>query len=141
MASLRNILGPNKCTGNTVADITDGGTSTKHSAYIRTGTYTGDGTISQAITGVGFQPKYVKIWERQTVSGTDIRTYETTAEIMDDNANGGASVGYSTVTNFAAAFYSDRIISLDADGFTVDDVGADDHPNKNGQVYNYLALG
>ena len=28
---------------------------------IKTGTYTGDGSIGQAITGVGFQPKAVEI--------------------------------------------------------------------------------
>jgi len=137
----KNILSANKCTGNTVADITDGGTSTKHSAYIRTGTYTGDGTISQAITGIGFQPKYVKIWPRQTVDTTELITYETTAEIMDDNASGGAIAAFTAAANYSDAFYANRIISLDADGFTVDDAAGDYDPNKNGQVYNYLALG
>jgi hypothetical protein len=137
----KNILSANKCTGNTVADITDGGTSTKHSAYIRTGTYTGDGTISQAITGVGFQPKYVKIWPRQTVDDTDVIPVETTDTIVDDNASGGAIGAYSDGVNYSDAFFINTIISLDADGFTVDDGGGDYDPNKNERVYNYLALG
>ena len=133
----KNTLGVNKCTGNTVADITDSGTSTKHSAYIRTGTYTGDGAVSKAITGVGFQPKYVRIWTRQTVNNADVVIVETTDTIGDDHANGGAIVLLGGTVDFV----TDRIISLDADGFTVGDAGADLHPNKNGQVYNYLCFG
>jgi hypothetical protein len=35
-----------------------------------------------------------------------------------------------------------RIAVLDGtDKFTVDDDGADSHPNKNAQVYDYLAIG
>jgi len=135
----KNILGANKCTGNAVEDITDSGTSTKHSAYIRTGTYTGDGAVSQAITGVGFQPKYVRIWSRETVSTTLVRSYETTDTIVDDNASGASIYNGSSATDQNLSINS--IISLDADGFTVDDAGADLHPNKNGQIYNYMCLG
>lgn len=106
---------------------------------MKTGTYTGDGTTSQSITGIGFQPKYVRIWNRLTVDGegtTDMPT-ETTDTIMDDNVDGGA-IEYA---GDKMKFQTNKIISLDADGFTVHDAGEDDHPNKNGQVYNYLAFG
>ena len=106
---------------------------------IKTGTYTGDGAVSQAITGVGFRPKYVRIWQRQTIAGTLIITYETTDTIIDDHANGGSVYNGASGANQQLA--QNAIISLDADGFTVDDAGLDYDPNKNGQVYNYMAMG
>lgn len=113
-------------------DLSAGGAATS----IKTGSYTGDGTTSQGITGVGFSPKYLKTFIRIVNAGDAQRTYETTPDIMDDNAAGFvALIGSSHVGK------TDRIISLDADGFTVDDDGADGHPNKNSQVYNYLAIG
>lgn len=114
-------------------------TSSKFSR-LKTGTYTGDGEASQGITGVGFQPKYVKIWRRHTAGGEATDAYESTDTIVDDHANGmaivhrnGASPPHSSLT--------DAIISLDADGFTVDDQGIDAHPNKSAAVYNYMATG
>lgn len=62
--------------------------------------------------------------------------YETTAEILDDDANGMSMEITSQVTS-----RSNRIISLDADGFTVDDAGVDAHPNQNTVQYNFLCLG
>ncbi|KKM82267.1 hypothetical protein LCGC14_1321350 [marine sediment metagenome] len=105
-------------------------------ARIKTGTYTGDGTTAQAITGVGFSPKYVRTWERITTEGV-IDVFETTPDIIDDNA-AGVSIWFSTI---GVQVYFRAIISLDADGFTVDDKGANFHPNSDGQVYNYLAIG
>jgi len=105
-------------------------------AHIATGTYTGDGTTSQAITGLGFQPKFVWIVQRQTLDGTAINISPfTTDVIVDDNAAGGAI----DVKN--SQFETNQIISLDADGFTVDDDSTDADPNTNTQVYNYLAIG
>jgi len=104
---------------------------------IKTGTYTGDGETSQGITGIGFQPKYVEIAPRETSTGTAVRTYWTTDTIVDDIA-AGAAVRQDENTS---AIEDDRIISLDADGFTVDDNSADIDPNKNTKVYNYVALG
>lgn len=101
----------------------------------KTGTYTGDGTTSQGITGVLFAPKYVRIWNRETVDGTAIEAFETSADMVDDIAAGAAY----DVKN--AVIKDNAIISLDADGFTVDDDGLDSHPNKSGQVYNYIAHG
>lgn len=108
-------------------------------AQIATGSYTGDGETSQGITGVGFQPKYVKIWVRYTVAGTQADLWETTDTIMDDNASGGAFEFDVTAERWE--FEPDKIIALGSDGFTVDDAGADDHPNTNSTVYNYMAIG
>lgn len=109
--------------------------------HIATGTYTGDGATSQGITGLGFQPKFVLITERKTTDNSSLRFEAdlfTTDVIVDDNAAGGA---ITNTSDLHARFMTDAIISLDADGFSVDDDGADNDPNTNAIVYNFLALG
>lgn len=113
------------------------------SANVYTSTYTGDGATSQAITGVGFAPKYVAIIKRRTTGAfdTDGRAYVLTTDTMvDDNASGMALVPFDGAAT-AIEWVTDAIISLDSDGFTVDDNGADEHPNKSSQVYNFIAIG
>ena len=135
--SNNNILNGNKSTGNTGVNVDDSGTGTLHGAYIKTGTYTGDGAVSQAITGVGFRPKYVKIVPHfavdTTYSGTGpwsvLKT--DTMDTQFSEANWGVGAGIR----------DNMIISLDADGFTVDDDGSDNDPNKNGRVYDYIVMG
>lgn len=110
-------------------------------ARIATGSYTGDGATSLAITGVGFSPKFVLITQRLT-SATSLGVAGigfTSTAIIDDHANGMWVVfeGGGGVP----ATQTDGIISLDADGFTVDDAGADADPNSNTIVYNYVAIG
>jgi hypothetical protein len=105
------------------------------SASIDTGTYTGDGTESQAITGIGFQPKYVRIWKRTTSRNTFMVPFETTDTMVDDNV-----AGMACELNVMKS-ETNAIISLDSDGFTVDDGGSDGDPNANGGVYNYIAIG
>ena len=102
--------------------------------HMKTGSYVGDGTNSQAITGVGFQPKYLKIWQHVTSEG-NYRVFEKMDQSWGDYAMFyyRPAVGQST--------YDNNINSLDADGFTVDDDGTDSHPNMNGVTYDYLALG
>jgi len=104
------------------------------------GTYTGDGATSQAITGLNFAPAYVKIWE-PGVTTAAVETFETTAEIVDDDATGLAFVQNFTATGLQARLKDDAIVSFDAEGFTVDDNGADEHPNKNSIVYAYYVIG
>ena len=106
-------------------------------AGTKSGSFTGDGTTSMPITGVGFKPKYLKIWTRVTVDGTNITAFETTDVILDDNAAGGA---YKILGAGVHSFETNHIKSLDVDGFTVSDNGADNHPNKLNQVYNYFAI-
>lgn len=101
---------------------------------IKTGTYTGDGSTSQGITGIGFRPKYIKIWKRPTVDGSNKRH----GERVD-----GFTGGFAFLHIDAGGHEENEhlIISLDADGFTVDDNNGDQFPNKNGETYEYLALG
>ncbi len=102
---------------------------------IKTGTFTGDGATSQAITGVGFQVKYVKIWMRAAAEAN-----HTIFERVDQSW-GNYAVEHGVTATSEHYAWQDSIISLDADGFTVDDRGSDKHPNKGSQTYDYLALG
>lgn len=101
----------------------------------KTGSYTGDGSVSLAITGVGFTPAYVRIWEKATVDGTAVSAWETTTEMIDDLALHGATLEEG---GGGINLFDNRIISLDTDGFKVDDDSADGGPNTSGKVYNYL---
>jgi hypothetical protein len=106
-------------------------------ARIATGTYTGDGTTSHSITGLGFQPKYVRIWESKTSDNTQLNLGEVTPEINSDVTDAiiqNNSSGESYIRG-------GRFISMDDDGFTVSDEGGDQHPNANGQDYNFMAIG
>lgn len=104
------------------------------------GTYTGDGATSKAITGLGFAPRYVKIVERKTTA-TAVSEWETWTEVIDDHANGMSIKHIGTTGTDYHATVTDAIIALGADGFTVDDAGTDSGPNANGIVYNYIAMG
>lgn len=104
-------------------------------ARIKTGSYTGNGATSYSITGIGFTPKFVKIWLADT-SGGDTYVFEKSDQ---------HSTTFDTVWSCSATdevqTADNQIISIDADGFTVDDAGADAHPNKNAQGYIYLVIG
>ncbi len=104
---------------------------------LKTGIYTGNDTISQPIIGVGFTPKYLRIWRQETLNGVNAIVFETTTTIIDDNINGMA---INNIENKPESV-SDAIISLDSDGFTVDDGGTNNHPNASGTIYNYMAIG
>lgn len=127
----------------TLTDASDADALHTHpiNARIATGTYTGDGALSQAITGIGFQVVEIFISERLTVAGaygTNAMGYTNTV-IVDDNAAGGAIMWRNEVDGFD--FRTDSIIALGADGFTVDDENADSHPNTLNSVYNFVARG
>lgn len=95
---------------------------------LKTGTYTGDGTEGQGITGVGFQPKFVIIFQ-DPASGAGGRVMAK----MDQ------SWGTDAIGVHSGTIYANHLLSLDADGFTVDDAAADEFPNQNGINYDYIA--
>jgi len=100
---------------------------------IKTGTYTGDGTEGQTITGVGFRPKYVEIVCSPS-DGTETGfTYTKLDQGWGDFCHIHIANNHSDVAN--------AINSLDADGFTVDDAGSDADPNTNSAIYDYIAFG
>jgi len=102
---------------------------------IVTGIYTGDGAVSQAITGVGFQPKYLRIWVTDAGAG-DTYVFE-----KSDQHTTTLDTVFSCAATDEVQTADNQIIALGADGFTVDDAGVDAHPNKTLQAYHYLALG
>ncbi|MFH2074243.1 MAG: hypothetical protein ABIJ57_02675 [Pseudomonadota bacterium] len=102
---------------------------------IATGTYTGDGSTGQAITGVGFAPKYLKIW-KLGADGAGAVIFEKS----DTSGWGTLAVKHANIA-LVISNADNAIISLDADGFTVDDAGSDQNPNANGETYHFLALG
>lgn len=105
---------------------------------IKTGTYTGDGTTSKAITGIGFQPKMVTIWVHETSPA--FSEIHTRMDQMYTNMS-AMHFEFDSATDHPHGMSDDHLISLDADGFTVDDNAADSHPNKLNQVYDYIAFG
>jgi len=107
-------------------------------ARVKTGTYTGDGSTSLAITGLGFPPIYVKIVTRRTGDGAVATVMETWDVVNDNNASGGG-IEYSS--SGAVSFQTGYFRSLDADGFTVGDSGNDSDPNANGVNYDWIAFG
>ena len=110
-------------------------------ASIATGTYTGDGAASQAITGVGFAVKFVYITERETSSvEAESKSVIWTSDVIVDDEAAGMAINID-LGNGVTETRTNAIIALGSDGFTVDDAGSDGHPNKNSQIYNYWALG
>jgi hypothetical protein len=108
----------------------DGGTTVQlaasSGAKIATGTYTGNGSSSRAITGIGFLPSMV--WTaRHDAAGGGFRF-----------GSSGTNSGSYTSTFFAGWAISNHINSLDADGFTV---GSGDGVNQNTRTYYYVAIG
>ena len=100
---------------------------------IKTGQYTGDGSTGQAITGIGFQPKYVIIHQHRTSSSDTWFFFKHDQDV--------AALSTQHTLNSLNSGVADQIIALGVDGFTVDDAGADSAPNANGVTYDYMALG
>jgi len=125
---LSQLTVPSYADGKPMLDLADGVTIGGDAiTKIYTGTYTGDGGVAHAITGVGFSPKMVIIYPKPFASQAWLK--------MDTfNATAAQRIEAST-------YDTDKIISLDADGFTVDDDGADADPNTNGREYCYICLG
>lgn len=98
-------------------------------AKIKVGKYSGDGTATQSITGVGFQPAAVMVLP--DISGQ--YAFCRTADMSGTEAKNLGGTGTQ----------SDSIRSLDADGFTVGDGSGDTNHNMNKSGtnnYMYIAL-
>lgn len=109
------------------------GIATSPDTRILTGTYTGDGTRDQDITGLGFQPDYVRIALYSELLIDDVE------EQKWDGDPVGMSHYFHAVT-WHKVGATTRLISIDADGFSVDDGGNDSDPNKLNRVYVFFAL-
>jgi hypothetical protein len=96
-------------------------TAVKASAgAFQVGSYTGDGAVSKAISGLGFQPEYVAVLG--AVAQPAVQRYVGMTRAFQFNADTGSLT---------------RITSLDADGFTV---GNNTAVNTNGSTYHYVAF-
>ena len=107
---------------------------------IATGTYTGDGATTKNITGLGFTPKWVKVWHIDASATHRIYEVETTASIMATTSD-KRTVYYSSSVVGNPNIRDNGIIAFGSGSFTVDDAGTDSHPNANGETYHYLAMG
>jgi len=90
------------------------------SEHFNTVLYTGDGTSSHAITGVGFQPDWVWAKSRSV----------TEFHYLWDKVRGENKSLYSDITDAEAT--DNKLTSFDSDGFTINAAG---HTNSNGQTY------
>lgn len=119
----------------TAIDLYDGSTMGGDTlAKIAYGTYSGNGAVSQAITGIGFQPRVVWIME-------DVPAESVADNVFFKMEGQDADLAFAHTSTPTHSILDNRLISLDADGFTVGDDGGDSHPNKNGVDYIYLAIG
>jgi len=101
-------------------------------AKIATGIYTGDGAVTQAVAGVGFQPTYVIIHPQ--VDNVDGQSYKNDADVWSHWWRNG--------NNIWMYDNDDMISSLDVDGFTVGNgTGYANVLNINLRVYTYIAFG
>ncbi len=100
------------------------------------GKYTGNGSTTQGITGIGFQPKVVFIFA-DNYSGWQSAIWKSDTMATGNSTGANANWGENGLET------SGKISSLDADGFTV--AGTDSTTrnaiNKSSQTYYYVAIG
>ena len=98
------------------------------SGFSSFGSYTGNGSANNAITGLGFQPDWLMI-KNTTDAGNDWQIYDSVR-----------SVGQVLLANSdsAEANNSSNFGQFDSDGFTVQ--SNNDGNNKSGSTYIYMAF-
>jgi hypothetical protein len=106
-------------------------TINKPEDYFNTKLYTGNGSDGVAITGVGFQPDWVWIKNRDTINW----------HILADSVRGGNKVLYTNRTDDERDDQTWYVQTFDSDGFTVG-IAGDTNGNGNDLVaWNWLAGG
>lgn len=105
-------------------------------SQIATGTYTGNGAATQAITGLGFTPRKVIIY-RQAASGGTVGSVMS----KNDRDSGTNAITYvarnSGLDTQYAVYTNDGIRSLDSDGFTVGDTSDQTTNQSNANAVTY----
>jgi hypothetical protein len=102
------------------------------------GSYTGDGAASLAITGLGITPQFLMICKRSTGGGAGVAAV-TWSSMVDDNAAGMAYRFAAGSTHGATV--TDQVRSMESGGFTVGDTATQGSINSDTSVYNYFAIG
>lgn len=92
---------------------------------VTSGTFSGNGT-SQGITGAGFLPELVIVWDTTTAGAGG-----------DEAASKSSSMGASDTIISDAGVVTNCMTSLDSDGFSV---GGNSRCNANGQTFRYVAF-
>ncbi len=136
------VTGPVTLTMGAVADgealVRSGASIVGSSSFVKmeTGTYSGDGTTSNVVSlsNSTITPDYVKVWENESVDGNSVQVVYSTGSYV------GVGTGMAVNSTNGQA-KEDKIIAMAAGSFTVDDNGSDEHPNMNGQSYQYLVIG
>jgi len=115
----------------TDSQVNGSGTTYHYAAFnqcsgdLSTSSYTGDGTSSRSVTGVGFQPGYVIVRANDTVTAR--------AGVHRPAAlTGASSLNFSAASNI-----SNGITGLQSDGFLV---GSNAATNTSGVAYDYVAF-
>ena len=103
---------------------------TKPTDHFNTVIWTGDGTSSRGITGVGFQPDWV--WLKRRNSAANQNVYDIIR---------GATTYLLTDTNQPENTISDRLTSFDSDGFTVGDSSNTNASSSTYVAWNWLGAG
>lgn len=108
---------------------------------VKVGTYVGNGGTSgtRAITGIGFQPKFMFVWSADTVEIYPAYVYQSAITGL------GTCIAWWGENGWANGTTHDRFQSLDSDGFTIS-IGSSTTAinkalNKSGVTFYYLALG
>jgi hypothetical protein len=105
-------------------------TINKSSEHFNTVTYSGNGSNARGITGVGFQPDWT--WIKNRNATEDHNVYD---------AVRGATKSLVTNTNGAEATYTTVLQSFDTDGFTVGTSGWVNDSGKTYASWNWKANG
>jgi len=104
-------------------------TITKPSLYFNTKLYTGDGSTSNSITGVGFQPDW--IWIKKRNSTASHRLLDSIRGVQKHLAS----------DNTDAEVTQNSVMSFDTDGFTVGDSAGTNGSSDTFASWNWLASG
>ena len=114
------------CTQNLATELSP--TIDDGSQYFSSTLYTGDGTTSNAITGVGFQGDFA--WFKA-------RSSAYSHMLIDSTRGGGARL--NSDANYAESTGSDRIVSFDSDGYTISTNTAMNNNGTSFVVWSWLA--
>jgi hypothetical protein len=96
--------------------------------HFNTVLYTGDGTSSRSITGVGFQPDFVWVKERSSTSFHNVY----------DSVRGATNYLYPDQTD-AEATASSTLTSFDSNGFSVGNAGGINESSQTYVAWNWKA--
>jgi len=100
---------------------------------IVTAAYTGDGSTSKAITGLGGQPTRLELY-----CSDDASNFDSAGNVTKFLWFSGMATTNMLSVELGTQL-TGRLVAIGADGFTISDNGDDSPPNQNGKKCKYLA--